>query len=330
MNPLKHKFLPVSFSISLLGLIFSAWNVFDFTESFCLTTSSCLLFSEFAVFGISFWWFGIVFFMSSLLLALFGFAFLGVLLGRIGVFFDFILLCVMFYTVPCSDCLIIGFMIALVYFSFLYEGRKKTLPIPKPFFLLPWSIVFIMICGNMMVSNIKPWAIVGENTSSIRVYFSTNCSACALLVKAQGNRPDIAWYPVQQNDNDIWQVKMLLEEMKNGVSFKDAYINMSETSSNFDIYDVFSLDHWSLQLELWKNAAYVMKSNTELLPFVEFQGVPSTLLHESKNTKQYDQMSSGITIDTDTQEQDNLDLLLGNIEAVCGDEAEPCDEVTSK
>jgi len=319
MNPRKHKFFPISFGISVFGLFFSVWNVLDFTEAFCFSPASCTLFSEFAVFGISFWWLGVLFFTMMLFLALFGLAYFGKFLAEIGIVLDIILLCVMFYTMPCINCLIIGLAMASVYFSFCYEGQKRTLPMPKPPLLLPWAILFIMICGNISMSSARPWAISGNSDASIHVYFSTECSACATLIQSQGNRDDIAWYPVQVNDSDIWQVKFLFEEIKKGASIADAYMKMTKTDSSPDIFDVFSWAHWGIQFDLWKNATYVMRAGDTSLPFVEFHGAPSILLSQKQEGK---------TLAIEGKEQNAIDSLLGDVEAFCGDETEPCPEGT--
>ena len=319
MNPLKHKFLPISFGISLFGLFFSMWNVLDFTESFCFATTSCTLFAEFALLGISFWWIGVAFFTVTLILALFGLAYLGKLLAGAGVFLDFLLLCIMFYTMPCINCLIVGAIITVTFFSFCYEGQRKSLPFPKPWLLLPWALVFCMICGNIIMSHTKLWPLVGDNSAKIHVYFSTECSACAQLVRAQGNRTDIAWYPVQEDDNDLWQIKFLVKEIKEGTGFIDAYDKMHETDTQGNIYDIFSLSHWKLQFALWKNAAYVVKGGNGRLPFVEFQGLPSQLLkHQNTDSK------NPVTLNQN--ERDTIDSLLGDIEALCGDDEVPCPE----
>ena len=379
LKQVKYKFSPISFWISLFGLLFSIWNVLNFTESFCFTPASCLLFSEFAVLGFSFWWLGVLFFTMTLILALFGFTYWGSVLGRVGVFLDTILLFIMFYTMPCVSCLLIGLTIAAVYFAFCYEGRKKTQPLPKPLLLLPWAIIFIMVCGNIMMSYARPWAIVGNKEDSIHVYFSMECTACETLIDAQGNGEGISWYPVQEKDDDIWKVGFLVKEMENGTPFRDAYKKMREATHAIEISDIFSWSHWDFQFALWKNAAYVMKGGQQKLPFVEFQGLPSLLLDDkvkknkgqqkgqkklnksapkpnpspskksvgkatnkpankpvdkaaSKQNQIPDQVSGKISgqkmNDTRTNyaKQGTIDSLLGNVSAVCGDEAEPCPE----
>lgn len=334
MNPIRLNFLPISFGISLFALFFCVWNILSFTEDFCFSTTSCQLFAEFAIMGISFWWFGAFFFTVTLFLALFGLIYFGKLFTGFGVFIDFILLCIMFYTMPCLNCLVIGFCVAGTYYAFCFEGQRKGMPWPRPLILFPWGIVYIMIVGNIFMSYAKPWALVVGEDVSIHAYFSTSCSACASLITSDGDRKDISWYPVQESDEDVWKVKRLQEELAKGIPFKVAYQNILLSQLDTDIRDIFSLSHWVLQFNLWKNAGYVAKSGGQVLPLVEFHGTPSQSDASRANSTGISNsgvilldggQSSSLNNNSQSTTQ-STESILGIVTSKCGDEIEPCPE----
>ncbi len=330
MNPIKHNFLPLSFFISLVGLLFSAWNVFDFSHEFCVLPSGCEVFVDFTLFGISLWWLGIAFCTVTLCLALFGKVSLGKLFSGIGVILDTGLIIVMIFSMPCSNCLVIGSCIALIHLAFYIDNRNKSLPfeLPKPKLLLPWIVAFLMVLGNILMAQTNPWPVAGSYEDDVHVYFSFSCPACNELLMAQGEKDGVAWFPVQEGDEDAFAVKYLQGEMAKGVSFKQAYAQYQQEKPKADIFDVFNFEHWSIQFSLWKNAAHVMRAGKGSLPLVQYHGLPSHLnpqrTQEIKIT--YDS-NNGLNIKTNEDGLNVVDDLLGNVVGACNDEVEePCPE----
>ncbi len=322
MNPIKIKFLPLTFFLSLVGMAFSAYNVFSPSETSCIMSSSCELFVDFSVLGVSLWWFGIIFFSLTIIFSLFGLVKLGKFVSATGVILDLCLLCVMLISVPCSNCIIVGALIVLVYIAFHWDSRNKKIPtkMPRPFLIFPWVCALLMVLGNIFTLYAEPWAVTGNQNSSIRVYFSTDCSACAKLIDAQGNNPDILWFPVQEGENDAFEVKYLQAQLQAGLSLKQAFQKLKSENPEPSLYDVFSIDHWDIQLQLWKNSAHVMKSGKNVLPLVEFHGLPSNLLPQGAENINNGAMNSPNSMQV-------IDEILGNVVGACGDETvEPCPE----
>ncbi len=318
MNPIKFKFLPLSFIISLFGLAFSAYNVFSSSDNSCIALANCELFIDFTVLGISLWWFGIIFFFITLIFALFGLVQFGKCFSGLGVVLDIFLLSIMLISAPCSNCLIEGTLIVLVYMAFYWDSRNKKVPtkIPSPFFVFPWLIMLIMVLGDVFTSYTKPWPLTGDPNAQIRVYFSTNCSACATLIDAQGDSDNILWLPVQEEENDVFNIRYMEEQMQAGLTFKEAYQKLKTEKPSANIYDIFSFKHWNIQLQLWKNSAYVMKSNKNTIPLVEFHGLPSMLLPSVEKPQSFN--------NNPTQAVDDI---LGKVVGACGGEEEiPCPE----
>ncbi len=322
MNPSRFKFLTFSFIFSLIGLCFSAWNVFDSQDPNCLMLTTCELFVDFTILGISLWWFGIIFFSITLILALFGFVKLGKFVTGIGTLLDTLLLLTMVVTAPCSNCLLEGLLIVIVYFSFYFDSRNKKLPLKIfiPPFVYPWLIALFMLLGNFMIFSTETWQLAGNPNASIRVYFSTSCPACETLIDASGDSDEIAWYPVQENDNDVWSIRYMQEQMKNGSTFKQAYQKLKNNQHEENILDVLSFEHWYIQVQLWKNAAHVMRAGKNALPMVEFHGLPSILLPQDQSYQQNYNYQDSIN-----DQSNMINDILGNVAGACDDTTEiPC------
>ena len=58
MNPLRHKFLPISFVIAVLGLFFSVYNILSVFLFEKVCTDNCSVFANFTIMGFSLWWLG--------------------------------------------------------------------------------------------------------------------------------------------------------------------------------------------------------------------------------------------------------------------------------
>ena len=92
MNPLRHKFLPISFVIAVLGLFFSVYNILSVFLFEKVCTDNCSVFANFTIMGFSLWWLGAVFFAGILILSLFGCAYVIRILTAAALFFDIFLL----------------------------------------------------------------------------------------------------------------------------------------------------------------------------------------------------------------------------------------------
>lgn len=312
MLPKKHVFYPKSFLISFLGFIFSTWNIVGASADYC-PTGSCTLFANFSILGISLWWFGAFYFAILLTLCLFGLARIAKPLTTFGLISDLILLLIMLFTIPCNFCVIIAIFIGLSYLSIRYETRKITHTFPLPKLLILWGLILIMVCGNIFINSIATWKLVpAKSTQNIQVYFSPSCEACTKLIQQQWDNPNIAWYPVQENEDDIWFIKFIQNAYENGDNLNEALMKSKSSPliAEASIFDCFSIEHWVLQLRLWRNAAHIMRSGQNNLPFIEYNGLPSTLTN---------------TVPSTNNDTSPLNDILGTVDAFCGGKTtKPC------
>ncbi len=268
--------------ISLLAVAFSAWNVWAKDSTFCLT-EACQVFDDFAVLGISLWFYSFVFFsISSILLILKQSKFVYILsfLALLG---DAFLLALMMITAPCFNCLIIALFTALFFLSLHFSNIK----VGFPWLFVIWLCLFIINVGALAKNATQPFAIYYnpaqvENTqnSSMRIYFSPSCTSCNELVNTLGTlekttQGDIAWYPVAENEEDIIlirQMQMYIDEGDNlKTSLEKTLANPMKASLSTAIPDFI------MQLKILINQSHLNQRGTSRIPFVEYTGLPSHL-----------------------------------------------------
>lgn len=336
----EYGFLLRPFLLSMTGILFSIWNVLD-KEAFICLTEGCSLFAEYSINGISLWWLGVFGFSLLLLLAILGMQWLGWLVAGIGLILDIFLLFIMMFTLPCFNCLIIGLLLAFTYLSFRKtpEGRRI---VPKISILFSiWILFFIINIGSIMGEMQKPWAIIEPKigTASIHIYFSPSCSACRSLVAAQssganGAQASIAWYPVSENKDDAWRIGIIQKKLALGENLNLAVL-MANSAESSD-WNALAPSSLLLQFRLWRNAAHVYTAGSNVLPFVEYHGVPASLLHQNTGENISGENISAFTLQLNTQNNSNIsnaaDTLnvpiapmdLMGIAGSCGKAEDPC------
>ncbi len=366
------RFLFGPFALAFFGLLFALWNVLGDTSALCVT-EGCSLFQNFTIAGYSLWWLGVIGFAVLLIPALFGFAKLGEVLAGLGLTADIVLLAIMLITAPCFNCLIIGLMLAITYVAFRHAATDKRIKRSFPILIGIWTVFFVVNAGGILRESTTPWAIRapaieqgGIQNAPVHIYFSPSCSACRELVngiasqeRQTGQQAPAVWYPVAEDDKDIFIIISMYQKVQEG---KDLDVAMAEARDEFAAKDVTFADRITLlsprsllaQLRLWQNMAHVLSSGSNRLPFVEYRGIPSGLLDSGQSSSQASgQMSgqpsgqapayapSGPTstsspsglggpisgpVSTPATPSAGAPLPFLGVDAVCGDPQIPCDE----
>ena len=128
---------------------------------------------------------------------------------RSPVYADFIRLCLWGETallafqavyLPCSECLLVGFLWGLV----------GLLTIPRELVVKLWAVLFLAAVAMMAKELIKPWPVYGGQDAAVKVFFSPSCPHCRETIDnlmaggIQGE--DVAFYPVALEDKDCQRV----------------------------------------------------------------------------------------------------------------------------
>lgn len=271
----------VAAAVSLAGLLFCLWVFFTGGDALCLT-DGCTLFQDFRLAGISLWQTGAALFAILLVLSLLRRTRAAFLCAALALAADVVLLCVMLFTAPCVNCLIVGSVIALSFLAFRSEERPGNRE--RSALAVVWLILLIVNAGGVLRDLAGPWSpLAAQEEASVHVYFSPSCSACRTLLSRAEEMKDAAWYPVPEDTRDIWVIAAMREHLEQGLPLMRAVEEAqkavpAEPAFEEDSALRFGLlrpDMLLLQLRLWRNHAHVLGAGSGRLPFLEFHGLPS-------------------------------------------------------
>lgn len=318
MNPLRHKFLPISFGVSVIGLVFSVYNIlstFLFTQA---CTENCSVFANFTFMGFSLWWLSTLVFAAILLLSLFGFAYLIRLITAAALFLDVFLFLIMLTTAICIMCMGVGVLLAFSYYAVRYENRRPIQPYPKTVLLTVWCVLFIALAGSGINAGQNAYPLLQAENPTTNVFFSPSCAACRQLVQAEYANKNISWYPVEENETDIWRIMYMQERLAAGDTLEQAFIKAEQNKPEEKVgfFAGLDWDYFVLQYKVWKNSA-IVKRRTSVLPYTEILGVPKNL------GKPEIFLQNGVPAQNS---EDTVAKLIGQETALCGDDSKPCDE----
>lgn len=271
--------MPLPLLLAVLGAVFCAWSASGNSLNFCVT-AGCMLFQDFTVAGVSMWWFGSGAFVLLAILALAGRPWLGVLAGAFCVLADVILLSIMLVTAPCVGCLFAALLFALCYATFRQSsGRRGQAPTRS--WLLPiWGLLFVVNIGAIIRAEVSTWAIAGPEDATVRVYFSPSCSACREAITALSGRVNVAFYPIEENGDDVNAIVAMAAALEKGASVADA-LTAGKAEQPLSIWKSYSPDMLLLRFRLLRNKAHVMAAGSQTVPFIEYQGMPAGLSQKS-------------------------------------------------
>ena len=269
-------------AVCLAGLLFCLWVFFTGGKSLCLT-DGCSLFQDFRLAGISLWQAGAVLFAALLALALLRLSRPAYLLAGLALTADAVLLCIMLFTAPCVNCLIVGSLIALAYLAF----RDAVLPVQRDrsALVMVWTVLLIADLGSVLRDFADPWSPLPGEHASVQVYFSPSCRACQTLISHADDLNNARWYPVPEDTRDIWVIAAMEERLSRGLSLEQAVEEARRVVPEAEAFDndagyrlgLLKPGMLLLQFRLWRNHAHVLAAGSDRLPFVEFMGLPSFL-----------------------------------------------------
>lgn len=317
MNPLRHNFLPITFVVSVIGLCFSVYNILSVLLFGQTCTESCGLFAHFTIMGVSLWWVSAVFFAVVLILSLFGLAYLIRIITAAGLFVDVFLLFVMLNTSLCILCVCAGILVACSYYTVRYENRRPLDPYPKTFLLSLWTIMFVLLLGSVINVNQRGISFTKVENPSTHIFFSPSCPACKKILMAEQDNKNIAWYPVEENENDIWRILFMQERINAGDTVYQALLKAEENKpeERVELTDMLRLKYFKMQYKVWKNTA-IVKRRTQAIPYIEVFGVPK----DYKNPVRLEQSAA-------VQNQTKIvNSLIGQENQFCGDDTKSCEE----
>ncbi|MBR5734335.1 MAG: hypothetical protein IKX79_02175 [Desulfovibrionaceae bacterium] len=263
---------------AIAGLALALWNLLAADTVPC-TSSGCALQHDFSLWGIGAGVFG-----ALILCSLVKAPKLGLWLSGLALACDMFLLILMLLTATCPACLVSALLLALCFVGFIHASRTpwntSTPPLALGLLYL-WSMLFVIDTGLLVRDIAAPWAISvpEKDQPKANIYFSTSCQACRNLLL--GMRPadlsTIAWYPVAEKKEDLRAIHALEREIRRGVPLDIALRRLPQDLSTLPSLSIG--DFLRLKIRLGINRSRVLISGRDALPFVQFFGVPSALLH---------------------------------------------------
>ena len=273
--------LGAPFFLTLLAAAFCIWVALGNDVNFCATTG-CTLYEDFSFFGISLWWIGAGAFGVLALAALFGLARPGAWLAALMVLADCGFLLLMALTAPCVSCLAAAAFFAGAYLLFRRGARERShqkgvARKRHSVLLWVWLALFVVNLGAVARSQLDVWPILDEGgDAKTRMFFSPACPHCVEGINALSGRLGVAFYPVADNDSDIYRIARMKELLGEGMSMAEALAQSAEYEIPA-LIGQFSPSLLILRLHLLRNKAHIFASNSRGVPFFEERGLPAGL-----------------------------------------------------
>ena len=282
-----HEIVTGSLLLALLAAAFCVWSALGNDVNLCVT-AGCSLYQDSTVAGISLWWIGAGVFTALSILALLGAAHWGRTLAALALAIDVALLLVLALTAPCINCMVAAVFFVLIYMSFrqAVTTRNRSGKGGRSLLVLAWGLLFIINLGAVARSQAPTWPITDNHDSAtVRMFFSPSCSSCREGVAALSGHVDVAFYPLTENDEDVYRVAHMIRLLDQGDSMAEA-MNRSQ-----DVAAPGGIGSWGpdmiwLRFRMLRNKAHVFTSGAQTVPFFEYHGLPAMLVKQTKNTGQ--------------------------------------------
>lgn len=277
--------LPGLLCLAVLASAFCIWSALGNEVNICVT-SGCALFQDTSVAGVSLWWFGGIMFAALAAAALLGAAQWGVVLAGLALLGDTGLLLLMSVTAPCVSCLIVAALFALIYAGFRQAAHAMSRPqsndrLGRSALLLAWGLLFIVNVGTALRTQADVWPITDNgNEASVRMFFSPSCPSCREGIDLLSGHVDVAFYPLAENDSDIYKVARMMRLMDNGSSVAEALAKAQDVTAPTG-FSALSPAMLRLRLHMLRNKAHVFMAGSQSVPFFEYHGLPAMLKKNS-------------------------------------------------
>ena len=222
----SREILTGSLCVTLLAAAFCVWSAFGNDVNFCVT-AGCSLYQDFTVGGVSLWWLGTGTFALLALLALLGAAAAGRLLAGLALLGDICLLLLMALTAPCVSCLVVAVFFVLSYLGFRQaepaQARGRDSHGRRSVLLWIWVLLFTVNVGAVARSQTEVWPIMGAgDEATVRMFFSPSCPSCREGINILSGHVDVAFYPLAENDNDVYKVAQMRRLLDAGMNLAEA------------------------------------------------------------------------------------------------------------
>lgn len=263
--------------LSLLAVAFCLWTALGNEVNICVT-AGCSLYQDFTVFGVSLWWYGTVAFSLLAICALLGLRLFGRRLAALFLLGDVVLLLLMLLTAPCVNCLIVAALFCLVYLSFRgasslsakNEPEKRAIPV----IIWCWLAFFVINLGAVARTQMAIWPILDESGEGRgRMFFSPSCVHCVEGIKYFSGKVYMAFYPVAENDSDIYRIARMRELLDQGMNLAEA-LAQSEEFTEPGFFSSLQPEFLILRFRLLINRAHVLSAGSPGVPFFEYLGLP--------------------------------------------------------
>lgn len=285
----NHAVLAGPLLTAMLAIIFCVWSALGNDVNFCVTTG-CALYQDFTVAGISLWWIGTAAFTLLAVCALLGQSFAGRALAAIFLIGDTLLLLLMAFTAPCISCLGVAVLFALSYISFRYsyystpQKSKPALPVAHRALLFCWTVLFIINIGLVARSQLDIWPILNEGGEAREsMFFSPSCPHCVEGINALSGNVNMAFYPVAENDADVWRLAKMISLLDEGLSLREA-LGQSADAEKEGFFSSFSPEILLLRFRLLRNKAHVFMAGSQGVPFFEYRGLPPDVRRKARDS----------------------------------------------
>lgn len=283
----SHEIVTGALCLALLAAAFCAWSALGNEVNLCVT-AGCSLYQDSSVAGISLWWLGAGVFAALCFLALLGATHWGRMLAALALTIDILLLLVMALTAPCLSCLVIAVFFALIYTSFRQAAatRSRANKPGRSVLVMVWAVLFIVNLGAVAKLQANIWAINDNGQeATVRMFFSPSCSSCREGVAILSGHVDVAFYPLAENDADVYRVAHMMRRLDQGSSMAEALAASQDAKAPSGLA-AWSPDMIWLRFRMLRNKSHVFMAGSQTVPFFEYRGLPSMLVKQAQAASQ--------------------------------------------
>ncbi|MFI3272681.1 MAG: hypothetical protein R3Y11_11375 [Pseudomonadota bacterium] len=273
---------------SLVGLGFCLWialsPALDTNAADCAATG-CTLYKDISIAGISLWHIGAVAFAGLSFCALRGYAYVGYMASACMLAGDVVLLVLMAFTAPCTNCLGVAVLFAFTFWlfrkenefqstaSFVSSQNSPDVPRGHSYLLCIWGLFFFANGLAAINERMEPWIIHGAENAPMRIYFSLSCPSCREAIRTYAvSATSIAFLPVAEDDADLYAIATLQEELQSGKNFFPAF--RYATNESTVKKELSLVEYTMLQWQLLRNKVRFYASGSTTLPLIQMHGMP--------------------------------------------------------
>ncbi|MBB5020950.1 hypothetical protein [Desulfurispira natronophila] len=228
-------------ALSLAGAIFSLLNAFGL--DIACVTQGCKIYSDYSLFGISFYYFGFAAFTGIFILALvyprfFSSALLAVVIVS-ALIIDTAFLIYQYLYWPCASCMVVALLLGLIALAALL-----MLPWLRSWFyygiLLLWFFFFVIV-GFAVAKELylEPWALYGQPDAPVQVFVSPDCPACRELVRQIASDSNVlrqsAFYVISKDDSEREAIAYYLQQIRSGINDHEAFMEIFAGNTPEDV-----------------------------------------------------------------------------------------------